>query len=104
MYKCSKCKSQMDECKIVWITTRKNTTITNLCQDCINELKYDKTIIKYEIKWGDRMKTKLVYAGKIDNVLAMLKLDITLAKLNQRMLQGEQQPLLKTYLENTKNF
>ena len=46
---------------------------------------------------------KLVYAGKINNVLAMLKLDITLAKLNQRMLQGEQQPTLKTYLQN-KNF
>ena len=103
MYKCSKCKRQMNECKIVWITTRKNTVIRNLCQDCIDELKYDKTIIKYEIKWGDRMK-KLVYAGKINNVLAMLKLDITLAKLNQRMLQGEQKPLLKTYLENTKIF
>ena len=47
---------------------------------------------------------KLVYAGKIDNVLAMLKLDIALAKLNQRMLQGEQKPTLKTYLENTKIF
>ena len=47
---------------------------------------------------------KLVYAGKIDNVLAMLKLDITLAKLNQRMMQGEQVPTLKTYLENTKFF
>ena len=47
---------------------------------------------------------KLVYAGKIDNVLAMLKLDITLAKLNQKLLQGEQKPLLKTYLENTKIF
>ena len=45
---------------------------------------------------------KLVYAGKIDNVLAMLKLDITLAKLNQRMLQGEQTPTLKTYLQNKK--
>ena len=50
------------------------------------------------------MKNKLVYAGKIDSVLAMLKLDITLAKLNQRMLQGEQKPTLKTYLENTKIF
>lgn len=48
------------------------------------------------------MKNKLVYVGKIDNVLAMLKLDITLAKLNQKLLQGEQQPTLKTYLENTK--
>lgn len=47
---------------------------------------------------------KLVYAGKIENVLAMLKLDITLAKLNQKLLQGEQQPTLKTYLENTKIF
>ena len=47
---------------------------------------------------------KLVYVGKIDNVLAMLKFDITLAKLNQRMLQGEQTPTLKTYLENTKIF
>ena len=46
---------------------------------------------------------KLVYVGKIDNVLAMLKLDITLAKLNQRMLQGESIPTLKTYLQN-KNF
>ena len=46
---------------------------------------------------------KLVYVGKIDSVLAMLKLDITLAKLNQRMLQGEQTPTLKTYLQN-KNF
>ena len=50
------------------------------------------------------MKNKLIYAGKIDNVLAMLKLDITLAKLNQKLLQGEQQPTLKTYLENTKFF
>ena len=50
MYKCSKCKRQTNECKIVWITTRKNTVIRNLCQDCIDELKYDKTIIKYEIK------------------------------------------------------
>ena len=49
------------------------------------------------------MKNKLVYAGKIDNVLAMLKLDITLAKLNQKLLQGEQTPTLKTYLQN-KNF
>lgn len=48
------------------------------------------------------MKTKLVYAGKIDSVLTMLKLDITLAKLNQKMLQGKQVPTLKTYLENTK--
>ena len=47
---------------------------------------------------------KIVYAGKINNVLAMLKLDITLAKLNQRMLQGENKPKLKTYLENTKIF
>ena len=47
---------------------------------------------------------KLVYVGKINTVLAMLKLDITLAKLNQRMLQGEQRPTLKTYLENTKIF
>ena len=47
---------------------------------------------------------KLVYVGKIENVLSMLKLDITLAKLNQRMLQGEQKPTLKTYLENTKIF
>ena len=47
---------------------------------------------------------KLVYVGKINTMLAMLKLDITLAKLNQRMLQGEQKPLLKTYLENTKIF
>ena len=54
-------------------------------------------------KRGDIMK-KLVYVGKIDTVLAMLKLDIALAKLNQRMLQGEQKPLLKTYLENTKIF
>ena len=46
---------------------------------------------------------QLVYAGKIDNVLAMLKLDITLAKLNQKLLQGEQTPTLKTYLQN-KNF
>ena len=46
---------------------------------------------------------KLVYVGKIDSVLAMLKLDITLAKLNQKLLQGEQQPTLKTYLQN-KNF
>ena len=46
---------------------------------------------------------KLVYVGKIDNVLAMLKLDITLAKLNQKMLQGESIPTLKTYLQN-KNF
>ena len=50
------------------------------------------------------MKTKLVYAGKIDNVLTMLKLDITLAKLNQKLLQGENKPTLKTYLENTKIF
>ena len=47
---------------------------------------------------------KLVYAGKINNVLAMLKLDITLAKLNQKLLQGENTPTLKTYLENTKIF
>ena len=47
---------------------------------------------------------KLVYVGKIENVLSMLKLDITLAKLNQRMLQGENKPTLKTYLENTKIF
>ena len=47
---------------------------------------------------------KLIYCGKLDNVLAMLKLDITLAKLNQRMMQGEQVPTLKTYLENTKFF
>ena len=47
---------------------------------------------------------KLVYVGKINNVLAMLKLDITLAKLNQRILQGEKIPTLKTYLENTKIF
>lgn len=47
---------------------------------------------------------KLVYCGKIDNVLTMLKLDITLAKLNQKLLQGENKPLLKTYLENTKIF
>ena len=46
---------------------------------------------------------KLVYAGKINNVLAMLKLDITLAKLNQKLLQGENKPTLKTYLQN-KNF
>lgn len=45
---------------------------------------------------------KLVYAGKIDSVLAMLKLDITLAKLNQKILQGEQTPTLKTYLQNKK--
>ena len=50
------------------------------------------------------MKKKLIYCGKLENVLAMLKLDITLAKLNQRMLQGEQTPTLKTYLENTKIF
>ncbi len=62
--------------------------------------------MKYEIipikQYKNNMKNKLVYAGKIDNVLAMLKLDITLAKLNQRMLQGERKPTLKTYLENTK--
>ena len=46
---------------------------------------------------------KLIYCGKIDNVLAMLKLDITLAKLNQKLLQGENKPTLKTYLQN-KNF
>ena len=46
---------------------------------------------------------KLVYVGKIENVLSMLKLDITLAKLNQKLLQGEQRPTLKTYLQN-KNF
>ena len=46
---------------------------------------------------------KLVYVGKINNVLAMLKLDITLAKLNQKLLQGESIPTLKTYLQN-KNF
>ena len=46
---------------------------------------------------------KLVYAGKINNVLAMLKLDITLAKLNQKILQGENKQTLKTYLKN-KNF
>ena len=46
---------------------------------------------------------KLVYVGKINNVLAMLKLDITLAKLNQKLLQGEHNPTLKTYLQN-KNF
>lgn len=45
---------------------------------------------------------KLVYMGKINNVLTMLKLDITLAKLNQRILQGEQKPTLKTYLQNKK--
>ena len=45
---------------------------------------------------------KLVYTGKIENVLAMLKLDITLAKLNQKLLQGENKPTLKTYLQNKK--
>lgn len=60
-------------------------------------------IAYYEKLWGDIMK-KLVYCGKIDNVLAMLKLDITLAKLNQKLLQGENKPTLKTYLENTKIF
>ena len=45
---------------------------------------------------------KLVYAGKLENVLAMLKLDITLAKLNQKLLQGENKPTLKTYLQNKK--
>ena len=46
---------------------------------------------------------KLVYVGKIGTVLAMLKFDITLAKLNQKILQGENKPTLKTYLQN-KNF
>lgn len=50
------------------------------------------------------MKNKLIYYGKLENVLAMLKLDITLAKLNQTIFQGEQKPTLKTYLENTKIF
>ena len=45
---------------------------------------------------------KLVYVGKINTVLAMLKLDITLAKLNQKLLQGENIPTLKTYLQNKK--
>ena len=51
----------------------------------------------------NNMKTKLVYVGKIKSVLAMLELDITLAKLNQKLLQGENKPTLKTYLQN-KNF
>ena len=45
---------------------------------------------------------KLVYVGTINTVLAMLKLDITLAKLNQKLLQGENKPTLKTYLQNKK--
>lgn len=49
------------------------------------------------------MKNKIIYTGKLENVLTMLKLDITLAKLNQTIFQGEQKPTLKTYLEN-KNF
>lgn len=63
--------------------------------------------MKYEIKPFNQdknnIKNKLIYCGKLESVLAMLKLDITLAKLNQRILQGEQKPTLKTYLQN-KNF
>lgn len=64
--------------------------------------------MKYEIipikQYKNNMKNKLIYCGKLENVLAMLKLDITLAKLNQSIFQGEQKPTLKTYLENTKFF
>lgn len=63
--------------------------------------------MKYEIipikQYKNNMNKKLIYAGKINTVLAMLKLDITLAKLNQKLLQGENKPTLKTYLQN-KNF
>lgn len=64
--------------------------------------------MKYEIipikQYKNNIKNKLVYCGKLENVLAMLKLDLILAKLNQTIFQGEQKPLLKTYLEKTKIF
>lgn len=48
--KCSNCKKEIDGGRIVWITTAKNIVIRCLCDSCINKLKNDKNILKYEIK------------------------------------------------------
>lgn len=48
--KCSCCKTQTQNGKIVWLNYKNQTHIQYLCKNCINNLKNDKKLISYEIK------------------------------------------------------
>lgn len=46
------------------------------------------------------MKNKLVFVGKVKDVLPMLKMSIEMAKINQAISHSEERPTLKAFLEN----
>lgn len=46
------------------------------------------------------MKNKLVFVGKVKDVLPMLKMSIEMAKINQAISHREERPTLKAFLEN----
>lgn len=50
MKKCSNCKTQTENGKIVWLQYKNQTHIKYLCKKCIENLKNDSKLISYEIK------------------------------------------------------
>lgn len=46
------------------------------------------------------MKNKLVFVGKVKDVLPMLKMSIEMAKINQAISHSKERPTLKAFLEN----
>ena len=50
MKRCSNCRTETENGKIVWLHYKKQTYIKYLCKNCIENLQNDSKLISYEVK------------------------------------------------------